>query len=101
MYLPLHAHLLEPTDDGIGDAFSYGLTVFAGLFYILLNFWGYWNNLKKFKKTQEQQNPFLELRVKLEANHSVQLVNSVVNLPSANRHEFFFSLEVICPHELS
>lgn len=50
MYLPLHAHLLEPTDDGIGDAFSYGLSVFAGLFYILLNFWGYWNNLKKLKK---------------------------------------------------
>lgn len=37
--------LLEATDEGIGDIFAYASREFADLSYILLNFWGYFNNL--------------------------------------------------------
>lgn len=41
---PCMTHLLE-----VADTFYYAFNVFADLSYILLNFWCYWNNLKKFK----------------------------------------------------
>lgn len=44
------ACLCKTTDEGIGDIFAYAFRVFVDLAYILLNFWGYFNNLRNLKK---------------------------------------------------